>query len=755
MEMTVPALTRKLDAEPGLVDTARPEAAAVAPVRSRASIGRIALTVLCTVLVVVGEFALLSTLYHRADSLRAERVTVSRIAGLLAASPAATPAMIGQLRDLSATLSRNSPVASAALRSSVAQLAPGAWTRPASGLAAQLDARVKAKVSSLDNQADGSYVLALVAVSLGWMVWFRRLVGRHRSLEHKFTEQQTRATHERRLAALGRNSADVVVVCDRDLNISLLTESARTVLGLDPEVSIGLRLSQWIHPDDVSRLMVVLTLGHREDQVLAVRMLRADGRFIAVEGVVTDLHHDEAIGGLVFTFRDVSARHELEGRLQHQAFHDVLTGLANRQLFTERLGHALEPRRDRDLPLAVLFCDLDDFKDVNDSRGHGVGDCVLAEVGRRVSDSVRGGDTAARLGGDEFAVLMEGATLEQAQGAAERLLAALSEPIVIEQTSFTVSVSIGIAQAVPGEMSSEDVLRNADVAMYLAKERGKSGVALYSSRLHAEALERMELRVDLQRAIANDELFLHFQPTVDLSDGTISGFEALVRWNHPTRGLLPPVMFIPMAEESGLIVPLGSWVLGEACAAAVKFQSLGSSLGIAVNVSAQQLARPSFVDEVTQVLARSGLHSNRLTLEITEGVILDDLDAVGPRLVALRKLGVRIAIDDFGTGYSSLSYLRHLPVDVLKIDKSFIDRVATDKADASLASAIIALSRSMNLVTVAEGVEDRDQAAWLTAARCVFGQGYLWSRPVSFEDAVRLCTVARLPAAGRAGTAQA
>jgi EAL domain-containing protein (putative c-di-GMP-specific phosphodiesterase class I) len=317
--------------------------------------------------------------------------------------------------------------------------------------------------------------------------------------------------------------------------------------------------------------------------------------------------------------------------------------------------------------------------------------------------------------------------------------------MAIEGHKLSVQASIGLAQVSPGELSAEEALRNADVAMYLAKDRGRGRVAVYEPSLHAEVLDRLALHADLQRAIAREQLVLHFQPTIELSTGTVVGFEALVRWNHPTRGLIPPGDFIPLAEQTGLIRPLGSWVLRHACQAAIE---LGAELpdgarppSISVNVAAQQLAHHGLVAEVLRTLAETGLAPQRLTLEITESVLLHDVNAVIEQLSVLRRAGIRIAIDDFGTGYSSLSYLRKLPLDILKVDKAFIDRVTTDDNDAALTEAILAMSAAMHLTTVAEGVELRDQADWLAGARCRYGQGFLWSRPVPLADAIALLTV--------------
>ena len=385
-------------------------------------------------------------------------------------------------------------------------------------------------------------------------------------------------------------------------------------------------------------------------------------------------------------------------------------------------------------PQAVLFVDLDDFKTVNDSLGHRAGDGVLAEIGSRIGSLLRAGDTVARVGGDEFAVLLEGAGLEAAQQAADRLIEAISRPMVLESVSVQINASIGITQAVPGEVTAEEALRNADLAMYWAKESGKATSAVYESRLHVEALERLQLRADLQHALRSDELVLHYQPEIDLANGEIIGAEALVRWQHPTRGLLPPIAFVPMAEETRLITSLDRWVLMTACRTAAALQDGPRDLTMSVNMSVASLNHPDLVPSVAQALRDNDLEPARLVLEITESALLADFDAVAPRLAALREMGVRIAIDDFGTGYSSLAYLSHLDVDILKIDKSFVDRVTIERHDAAITEAIISIGRSLDLQTIAEGVEDAGQAEWLRAAGCAIGQGYVWSRPVDLDS---------------------
>jgi diguanylate cyclase (GGDEF)-like protein len=433
---------------------------------------------------------------------------------------------------------------------------------------------------------------------------------------------------------------------------------------------------------------------------------------------------------------------ELETQLTHQALHDPLTGLSNRRLFGDRLDHALRRRGTREL--TVVLCDLDDFKDVNDRLGHAAGDQLLVEVAARLRTVAREGDTVARLGGDEFALLLEDTGIEGAREVADRIHDWLSRPVTLEGETLLISASVGLADVLAEGVTGEELLQHADVAMYLAKDGGKHSTAVYEASLHSAALERLQLRADLQRALDVGELVLHFQPTITLGPGedtapTVHGFEALVRWQHPERGLLAPYHFIPLAEDSGLIVPLGTWVLQEACRAAVALQQPGRPhVAMSVNVAVAQLAAPGFVELVQAALADSGLAPQQLVLEITETAVLAGADVVAPLLAQLRAMGIRIAIDDFGTGYSSLSYLRDLPVDILKVDKSFVDHVVGDEQGASLAEAIIAMGQSLHLTTVAEGVEDRDQADWLTSAGATYGQGYLWSRPVPLVQAAAL-----------------
>jgi diguanylate cyclase (GGDEF)-like protein/PAS domain S-box-containing protein len=434
------------------------------------------------------------------------------------------------------------------------------------------------------------------------------------------------------------------------------------------------------------------------------------------------------------TVQDITQRKALEAKIEHQAFHDSLTGLANRALFIDRLQHALLRRARAESCLAVLFIDLDDFKHVNDSMGHTAGDRLLVDVARRIADTLRPADTVARFGGDELAILLE--DLEGVDGAiaaARRLTRLFSSPFLVNGTELSIHASIGIAYNQGLEKKSPgELLRDADIAMYEAKRRDKGSFELFQAGMRVAATERLELKANLQRAVEDEEFFLHYQPIVDLSTGEVSGAEALVRWQHPERGLVPPLDFIPFAEESGLILPIGRWVLEEACRSAAQWPVAPGQLQptVAVNLSGVRLRHPGLLEELTEVLELTGLAPERLILEITESVLVQERELAVERLTELKRLGVKLAIDDFGTGYSSLSYLRDFPIDILKIDKSFIDSVALGPEESALPRAVLKLAQTLNLKVVAEGVEDADQLAALRALHCPFAQGYLFSKPV-------------------------
>ena len=453
--------------------------------------------------------------------------------------------------------------------------------------------------------------------------------------------------------------------------------------------------------------------------------------------------------------QSVAALHTAVAEATHQSLHDALTGLPNRALFLDRLARASMRGE-----LSVLFIDVDDFKVVNDSLGHVVGDRLLTAVAERVLSSVRGQDTVARLGGDEFAVLLEGADETEAHGTAERVLAALRLPFDLPGHTVHVGASIGLVSS-SGEVQAEELLRDADVAMYRAKSDGKHRVVVFEQGMRDLLQARTELEAELRLAIALGQFTVHYQPVVDARSGRVASTEALLRWEHPRRGLVPPGEFVPLAEDTGLIVPIGAHVLREACRQTAEWRStpgLGD-LAVSVNLSPRQLSEPDLLDDVRDALEASGLPPGALVLEITESLLVSDVAQASTRLDSLKALGVRLAVDDFDTGYSSLSYLSRLPVDILKVDKSIVAGLSDGASAGKLAGAVLALAESLGLETVAEGVETLAQAAALVAQECTMLQGYLYSRPVpaatlpdvarALRDGLRL-DAPRIPVQARA-----
>ena len=558
------------------------------------------------------------------------------------------------------------------------------------------------------------------------------------------TEDLVRRQSEARFSSLVQNSSDVVMVVDADSSVKWVSPSVERVLGYPPEELDGSKLTALVHPEDKTAILQFLMEAGRDGAAHAVtefRIRHHEGFWLHVETLRTNLLHDPNVRGIVLNTRDVSERKAFEEQLAHQAFHDPITGLANRALFRDRVEHALERQLRDGHPVSVLFMDLDDFKTINDSLGHAAGDRMLAEVGERLRTCLRAADTAARLGGDEFAILLEdGGEGLGAADVAARILETLEAPFHLEGKEVFCRASIGIATADAhhegDQAGAEELLRNADVAMYMAKEAGKNRYQIFEPAMHDVALKRLELKADLQRALDNGEFVLHYQPVIELATGEISGFEALLRWQHPQRGLVPPLEFIPLAEETGLIVQIGTWVLLEATRQGKTLQErfpMDPPLHIAVNLSARQLQRPEIVGDVADALMRSGLAPESLVLEITESIMMQDVDLSLQRLRELKELGVQLAVDDFGTGYSSLNYIQQFPVDILKVDKSFIDAFNTDERKSALTATIIKLAEDLELRPVAEGIERADQLEQLLRLRCDLGQGYYFARPMPPE----------------------
>jgi diguanylate cyclase (GGDEF)-like protein/PAS domain S-box-containing protein len=544
--------------------------------------------------------------------------------------------------------------------------------------------------------------------------------------------------NEEYFRTLVQNTADVILILDQANHIRYASPSAEHVFQTEPGELTGALLVNLVEPVDreiaARYLEVVRTSGG-----IAAGYWRMLGG-IQIEVSCRDLRDDETVEGLVVTLRDVTEQRRLEDELTRRAFYDSLTGLANRALFQERLQQALTRAARGGGVVGVLFCDLDDFKVVNDTLGHEAGDELLVAVANRLTGAAEPHGTVARLGGDEYAVLVEDtASPAEVELVADRIIEAFGHPFTMAAGTLNAMVSIGVA-ATDEATGGDDLLRQADLALYLAKGDGKGRWRRFQAALHMAVRERMELRTAMEKALSEETFLLQYQPIVDLPTGTAVGFEALIRWPHPTRGFVPPMQFIEIAEETGFIVPLGAWVLQQALDTAVRWRAIAgdNTPYLSVNVSARQFRAAGFVDKVAAELSQRNLPASCLMLEITESLLLRDENNVLEDLNALRDMGVRIAIDDFGTGYSSLSYLRQVPVDVLKIDKSFVDTVATSRQQHALVEGIVTLAHTLGLKVVVEGIEQQPERDLLQAMGCEFGQGYLFARPLSYSDASQL-----------------
>ena len=553
--------------------------------------------------------------------------------------------------------------------------------------------------------------------------------------------------NEARFRSLVQHSSDVIIVTRTDATVRFVSPSATRVFGYDPAAMVRQSLTDLLHPEDRERALVFFRDATQTPGVTGPvewRFRQPDGSWLNAEILATNLLHDSTVKGIVLNTRDVSERRRLEEQLIHQAFHDPLTGLANRALFRDRVSHALALAQRRGSPVTVLFLDLDDFKTVNDSLGHAEGDRLLIAAAERFLACARSADTVARLGGDEFAILIEGA--DGREGLPERLSAAMSHPFSLSGNQVRVTASIGVASANAND-TADDLLRNADMAMYAAKRHGKGRAATYESKMYADIRERLDLEAALRAAIEGHQLTLFYQPIVALQSGAIYGVEALLRWEHPQFGRLLPQHFIPLAEETGLIVQLGAWVLGEACRQVHEWRQKFTDLplAISVNISGRQLQGTGLTEALRQTLHSSGVEPSAVVLEITESVLMQQTDAVLERLQQLKVLGVRLAIDDFGTGYSSLSYLQRFPIDILKIAKPFVEEVGQGADRSALARAIIGLGDTLRLRTIAEGIERAEQRAALLELGCTLGQGYHFWPALSAPAVEELLAAERKP----------
>jgi len=566
-----------------------------------------------------------------------------------------------------------------------------------------------------------------------------------RELDSKVKQRTAElARRERHFRSLVQNGSDLILVVGPDTTVAYASPSAERLLGLPAERLVGTALAPLLHPDDLQQLPPMLAAAQaRPGVTLPVewRLRHADGTWRSMETLLTSQLTETAVQGIVLNSRDITDRKQFEDQLRHQALHDPLTRLPNRALFGDRLEQALAGQARRGGCVGVLLVDLDDFKSVNDTAGHAVGDALLEAVAIRLRSLIRPADTVARLGGDEFAVLAEALPdPQEPTRLAERIRQGLGQPLLVEGRELFAHASIGISIATDPGAAADDLLRNADVAMYVAKSEGKNCHRHFDHAMHQGVVERMALQSELTSAVERDQLTVHYQPVVTLDSGRLTGMEALVRWQHPLRGLVPPGSFIPLAEQTGLIVTLGHWVLQAACRQAHQWEQAGlaDGLDLNVNVSVRQLKEPAFVATVAEVLQQTGLEPGRLILEITESLLMENLDAILDVLHQLRALGVRLAIDDFGTGYSSLAYLVKLPVQVLKIDRSFITSLHEDPNNLTLVRSILKLAADLQLQTVAEGIEQAQLAEELHQLGCDKGQGYWFSRPLPAADLEQL-----------------
>jgi diguanylate cyclase (GGDEF)-like protein/PAS domain S-box-containing protein len=533
----------------------------------------------------------------------------------------------------------------------------------------------------------------------------------------------------------------------------LCTDEEARITYLNPEAE---RMTGWLHTEAKGKpIEQVFQLINREtDQPLpnAVRLviekkkplarqedsvlLRPDGYRMAVEDSVAPiLDSNKKLTGAVITFRDVTKTRAMEQKMAHLAQHDYLTGLPNRMLLNDRLTQAVAYAKRRKTGLGVLFCDLDNFKHINDSLGHFVGDKLLQSVAQRLTRQVRASDTVSRHGGDEFVILLLDDLAENAALTAEKILLALSQPYFIGTHELCVTTSIGISLYPDDGNDAESLIRSADTALYQAKSKGRDNYQFFKEEMNARAVERQSLEVDLRRAIKQEEFILHYQPKVNLNTGEITGVEVLIRWNHPTRGIIFPGTFISIAEDCGLIVPLGKWVLEHACQQARAWIDQGHlPMPVAINISALEFRNVHFARHVKDVLDRTRLDPQYLELELTESVLMKDVETSASILRELKEIGVRIAIDDFGTGYSSLNYLNQFPIDVLKIDQSFVRDISSGNGNDIIVNAVINMGISLKQKVVAEGIETREQLAFLSQHDCHEGQGFLLSKPLSAVD---------------------
>ncbi len=550
---------------------------------------------------------------------------------------------------------------------------------------------------------------------------------------------------EARFRALVQNSFDIITIHDEGGVTVYESPAASRMLGYPPGSLIGKTPFETVHPKDVARARDAFTAvlrGETSPLPTVMRFRHADGSWIHLEVLGNNLLEHPGIRGIVLTSRDVTERKRAEERVQYLANYDVLTSLPNRFLMQDRLTQAVAQAHRNRLRVGLMHIDLDRFKVVNETLGHYVGDALLKQAAERIRKLIREGDTVARTGGDEFTIVFPNVTsLPALSISAERLLEDLARPFPGEGQDLFVSASLGISLYPDDAGTVDELIKHADAAMYSAKHLGRNNYQFFTADLNREVQDRMLIEGGLRTAIQRDELSLVFQPKIDLATRRVIGAEALLRWNHPKLGMISPARFVPVAEEAGLVGAIGEWVLRTACRQIRKWQDAGLSLQIAVNVSARQFQQYNVADLVLSVMRESGVRAEHLEVELTESAVMHDAENSIITLKRLADSGVQIAIDDFGTGYSSLSYLKRLPLDVLKIDQSFVRDISSDPNDAAIVRAIITLARSLGIKVIAEGVENEAQLAFLNAYGCHYGQGYLFGKPLSIVDFESMLTL--------------
>ena len=574
--------------------------------------------------------------------------------------------------------------------------------------------------------------VSLNRITLGDNIYLQAIV-------RDVTERKTRETQVSKLSSVMEQTADIVIVTDTNGKIEYVNPSFEKITGYTYKEAVNntpqLLTSGKHKPEFYKHLWDTITSGNSYSNVFINR--RKDGSLFYEEKTITPIKDfSGTITHFVSTGKDISERIQVQERLQHMAHHDALTDLPNRNLFLDRLQQSLTRARWHNRLVAVMFLDLDRFKNINDTLGHNIGDQLLLQLSERLSKSVRDGDTIGRFGGDEFAILLDDIDSDShISSLAQKLLDTLASPFKINKQELFVTASIGVSIFPNDGEDSDTLLRNADVAMYRAKDLGKNNYQFYSNDLSARIFERLTLETHLRHALERNEFVLYYQPQIDTRDNKITGVEALLRWQHPELGLVTPNNFVPLLEETGLIETVGHWALETACRQSRTWHDDGwSYLHFAVNISSRQFNNPDFISSVHDIITTTGINPEFLELELTESMLMRNASATINALHSLNVLGVRFAIDDFGTGYSSLSYLRRFPIDTIKIDRSFIHDVTDNPDDAAIASAIIVMAQNLSLNVIAEGVENQKQLDFLSSRNCYYLQGNLFSRPLSAEE---------------------